>query len=171
MRRQLTHQEIQTTLPPRPLALVLDKLRTPANIGMLLRTAAALHLTEVFTLEDEHFPKNIEKERAARQALDCIALKRYPHTRLQNLMETLAQDNYCLVGIEYTNDSQPLPNFTPLPQQPYALVVGNERNGIGQELLQSCALCLHIPISPKLTSLNVANAGAMALYHFAFRHP
>jgi tRNA G18 (ribose-2'-O)-methylase SpoU len=136
---------------------------------MILRTAAAFKISKVFCIEDQHSPANIQMHRSARQALQYVTLQRYPEHNLKEMIKWLSNHNYLLTGIEYTNDSTPLHNYNPPNEQPTALVFGNERNGISIELLQHCTNCLHIPLSSHITSLNVANAAAIAIYHFALK--
>ena len=51
------------------------------------------------------------------------------------------------------------------PQESFALIVGNEGNGVSQEVLDSCSRNLYIPIHGGAESLNVTVATGILLYH------
>jgi tRNA G18 (ribose-2'-O)-methylase SpoU len=79
----------------------------------------------------------------------------------------LKEEGYCLVGLEQTSGSECLYGFPFLPRT--ALVIGHERRGIDQSILDALDHVLEIPVFGLPHSYNVATATAMALYEYCRR--
>jgi len=73
---------------------------------------------------------------------------------------------YKIWALEQSNNSLKLPNFS--PPSKIAIIVGNEVEGLNNEIQDLCDGSLEIPMFGKKESYNVAQATAIALYHLRF---
>jgi tRNA G18 (ribose-2'-O)-methylase SpoU len=85
------------------------------------------------------------------------------------VLKELRTDGFRLVGLEQTTGSQSLHQYA-FPRR-VALVIGNERTGLSEDILELLDDVVEIPIYGRPHSLNVANATAMALYEYCRQFP
>ncbi|MBN1326173.1 hypothetical protein JW977_04335 [Candidatus Falkowbacteria bacterium] len=83
-------------------------------------------------------------------------------------LPSLLPSDYKIVGLETAPGSTNLFE-TPLPTK-MALMVGNESDGIPQNLLNMATQWIHIPITGKIKSLNVSHAAAICLFEWCQQH-
>lgn len=88
------------------------------------------------------------------------------HHELLPVIQKLQKDGYALAAVEQADDARELPKYH--PPHKVALIVGREVEGVEQEIVDACDLCLEIPMLGKKESFNVVQAAAMALYHCRF---
>ena len=147
----------------RPL-LVLDQITDPHNVGAILRSAAAFDALGIVT-QDRHAPP--ESGTVARSASG--ALETVPWVRVVNLaraLEEIAEAEYWRIGL--TGHTQVTLDEA-MGDGRIALVLGAEGEGMRQNTEAHCDALARLPISPKVESLNVSNAAAIALYAVAVR--
>ena len=82
-------------------------------------------------------------------------------------VETLRSEGYKIVAVEQVAGSVKLGNFKPRSDEKYALVFGNEVEGVAQEVVDVCDMALEIPQVGTKHSLNVAVTGGVVLWEFA----
>jgi 23S rRNA (guanosine2251-2'-O)-methyltransferase len=147
----------------RPL-LLLDQVTDPHNVGAILRSAAAFDALGIVT-QDRHAPP--ESGTVARSASG--ALETVPWVRVVNLaraLEEIAEADYWRIGL--TGHTQ-VTLADAMGDGRIALVLGAEGEGMRQNTEAHCDALARLPISPKVESLNVSNAAAIALYAVAVR--
>lgn len=147
------------TLPDCPPIIVADGLRTPENVGALIRLAANVGSTKVIIVGSDDMREN-KIRRTACMAWDYVSLIR---TEAANLPELIPSD-YSIVAIETAPDATSL-YATPLPRK-VALLVGSEVHGVSPEVLSMCHECRYIPMTGPDTSMNVSQAAAVALFEW-----
>ena len=142
----------------RPL-LVLDQVTDPHNVGAILRSAAAFDALGIIT-PDRHAPHESGTiARAASGALEMV-----PWVRVVNLaraLDEIAEAGFWRVGL--AGEATQTLNEA-MGQQRVALVLGAEGEGMRQNTATHCDELGRLPISPRMESLNVSNAAAIALY-------
>ena len=152
------------TLKQEGMVLVLDQITDPHNVGAILRSAAAFDALGIVT-QDRHAPP--ESGTVARSASGALEIM--PWVRVVNLaraMDEIAEAGFWRVGLtgEATDTLGKV-----IGDARIALVMGAEGEGMRHNTMQHCDQLARLPISPRIESLNVSNATAIALYAVAVR--
>ncbi|WP_447761919.1 TrmH family RNA methyltransferase [Sphingopyxis panaciterrae] len=154
-------QEEVDTGSKRPL-VVLDQVTDPHNIGAVLRSAAAFDAAAIITQDRHSPPESGVIARSASGALETV-----PWVRVVNLsraLEEIAEAQYWRIGL--TGATETTLGDT-LDGSRVALVLGSEGDGIRHNVMEHCDVLAKLPISPRMESLNISNAAAIALYAVA----
>ncbi len=144
---------------PHPM-VIADHLMTPDNIGAMIRLADNIGALEVCFLgkEDEHRLGKVR--RAAASSRDNIRW----YFSVETDLHKIVPKGKAIVAIE-TSDNATCIYDTPLPED-VAFIVGSERNGLSDELLDQCDMVVYIPVPGPTRSLNVSHAAAVALFEW-----
>ncbi|ALC11896.1 23S rRNA (guanosine(2251)-2'-O)-methyltransferase RlmB [Sphingopyxis sp. 113P3] len=145
----------------RPI-VVLDQVTDPHNIGAVLRSAAAFDAAAIVTQDRHSPPESGVIARAASGALETV-----PWVRVVNLsraLEEIAEAQYWRIGL--TGNTETTLGET-LDGSKVALVLGSEGDGMRHNVMEHCDVLARLPISPRMESLNISNAAAIALYAVA----
>ena len=168
--KDAVHQGVAALVHPLPLTalddilessllLVLDQVTDPHNVGAILRSAAAFGVSAVIMTEDHAAPENGALAKAACGAIDIVPLIRI--TNLSSTLDTLKANDFWCVGLDGKTDKL-IDEARGFKKK--ALVLGAEGKGLRRLTAEKCDLLVKIAISPKMESLNVSNAAAVALY-------
>jgi len=162
----------------RKLILIAHNLRSAHNVGSLLRTAEGLGVEKVYLTgytpypsapDDKRLPhiaRKVDKQ-IAKTALGAEKSTKWQHCdEINELIDELNSQKFCIVGLEQSPDSIELPSY--VPPDKIAIIVGREVEGIESEVLKMCDQIVEIPMSGQKESFNVSVAAAMALYHCRF---
>ena len=147
----------------RPL-IILDQVTDPHNIGAVLRSAAAFDAAAIVTQDRHSPPESGVIARSASGALEIV-----PWVRVVNLsraMDEMAEAGFWRIGLTGNSD---LTLKDALGDARIALVLGAEGEGMRHNTEVHCDQLARLPISPRMESLNVSNAAAIALYAVAAR--
>ena len=146
------------------IVLVMDNIRSAMNVGSFFRTADAFALEKIYLCGISATPPHREINKTALGADQAVEWAHFTTTR--EAIFHLKDEGYTIVGIEQTDKSEPLQNFIPDHRYKYALVFGNEVNGIEENILDHLDHCLEIPQFGTKHSLNVAVSGGVTIWHF-----
>lgn len=147
-----------------PVALIIDNVRSLNNIGSLFRTADAFLIERIVLCGISATPPSVEIHKTALGAEDSVAWQYF-----ESSLEAAAkfkEEGYGICVLEQVNGSVPLQDFAPESGKRYAIVVGNEIEGVSQQVVNVADYCLEIPQFGTKHSLNVSVSAAIAMWHF-----
>jgi len=141
------------------VALLLDSVGQPYNVGSIIRTAAALGVERIWLCGDTAPPEHPQARRTALGTGRLVAFEREPDPGLA--AAAAAADGLRVIAIELTAGAVPL-HEAPLGSD-VCLALGNEDHGCSAALLVTADAIAYIPQLGRVGSLNVASAAAIAL--------
>jgi tRNA G18 (ribose-2'-O)-methylase SpoU len=156
------HKPPRDLARPRELVIVCAPMRSNINLSRIARAASCCGLTRMICCGPAKLDRKI-----ARDAAETIEIE--GHRTLGPVLEKLRGDGFRLVGLEQTSNSQDLHcyNF----ERRTALVIGNERTGLTEDILKLLDAVVEIPVWGLPYSYNVATATAMCLYEYCRQFP
>lgn len=163
--RQLEHEEVKNEERKFPVAIVLEDVRMPGNVGMIFRLAEGFGVNQIFLCQATAVPPNRRISRAARSTIARMEYETSESTPV--ILEKLKKDGFSLIGLEVTDESEDLRKFDFKNLEKIALVIGAEKGGISEATLEKLDACVAIQMYGKISSLNVATATSIALYEIA----
>jgi 23S rRNA (guanosine2251-2'-O)-methyltransferase len=137
-----------------PVCIVLDNIRRLHNVGSAFRTADAFRLHKIYLTGITGVPPHREIEKTALGATKSIDWEYVEST--QEILRKLKADGYTILIVEQTSESILLHNFIPEPEKKYALVFGNEVNGVSDEAITCGDLAIEVPQHGTKHSLNIS---------------
>jgi 23S rRNA (guanosine2251-2'-O)-methyltransferase len=144
----------------RPFLLLLDHLEDPQNIGTLMRVADAVGIHGIVMPERRSASITPAVVRASSGAVEHLHIAQV--VNLVQTMKKLKEHDVWLVGMDTGDD---VPFFEPAQlNMAIGLVMGSEGKGISKLVRETCDLLMKLPMRGHVESLNVATAGAVALY-------
>ena len=146
------------------LVVVLDNIRSGMNVGSFFRTADAFAVEKLYLCGITSKPPHREINKTAIGADHSVDWK-YDED-IYSTISKLKREGYTIVAIEQIDKSIMLQDFEAEENIKYALVFGNEVEGISEAILPLVDLCLEIPQSGTKHSFNVAVSGGIILWHF-----
>ena len=144
------------------LLLVLDGVTDPQNLGALVRSAYALGAHGVVLPKDRAAGVTPAAFKAAAGALEHCPVARV--TNLSRALERIKEQGIWTVALAAEADRELSAFDLTLPT---ALVLGSEGAGVRPLVRKTCDHLARIPMAGQVGSLNVAAAGAVALYEIA----
>jgi tRNA G18 (ribose-2'-O)-methylase SpoU len=146
--------------------IIVDQVRSGLNIGSIFRSADAFRIEKIFLTGFSPLPPNKEILKTALGATDTVAWEH--HSDALSLVHSLKQNNIKVFAIEQTQNSIPLHHFSFDTQDSIALILGNEVDGVQQNLIDACDGTLEIPQFGTKHSLNVAVCAGIAIWHLSY---
>jgi tRNA G18 (ribose-2'-O)-methylase SpoU len=169
--RKLSHpelvarQEILQKEPKFPFCVVLNNIRSLYNVGSIFRTADGAGVEKLWICGITGFPPDSQISKTALGAENEVSWE-YRKEACSVLRE-LKTRGYKIVFLEQVEGSVPYQDYE--PAGPVCLVVGNEVDGVSEELLSLCDRTIEIEMAGLKNSLNVAVAFGVVAYHFRCR--
>lgn len=160
---RLTVDEFRTS-DKMPLTVVLDDVRSLYNVGSVLRSCDAFRVEEVVLCGITAAPPHPEIHKTALGAEDSVSW-RHADSALEAVRE-LRRQGVTVMAVEQCEGSTMLNTFVPETGRRYAVVLGNEVNGVRQDVVDECDGCLEIPQFGTKHSLNVSVTAGIVVWHF-----
>lgn len=142
------------------LALLLDDLQTPFNVGAIVRTAAAERVEHLYLSGATVAPDHTKAHKLSMGTERYVAWSQ--HATANAAVDAVKDAGYRLVGIELADGAVPLHDAR--LGDAVCLAVGHEDRGLSREVLAACDEVAFIPQLGRVGSLNVAHAAAIATY-------
>ncbi len=147
------------------LEVVLDNIRSAYNVGSFFRSADAFRIAKIHLCGITARPPHKEILKTAIGAEDTVEWEY--HEDIIACISSLKEKGNIIVGIEQTDKSVPLQDVTIDSGASYALVFGNEVDGISTEILPLLDYAVEIPQFGTKHSFNVSVCGGIVMWEYA----
>lgn len=154
----LCEKKIDTTIGKR--ILVLDEIQDPGNMGTIIRSAVAFNIDTIVIGDntvDVYSPKVI---RSTQGMIFHVPIVLYSIDKLIPILKKLKIPVYA-TNVKYGEDVK---NLSKKEKETFALIMGNEGNGVNPKYLEQSDKYIYIPMNDVVESLNVAIATSIILY-------
>lgn len=153
--------EGQVLNQPRVIGIYGDQLQDPANVGTIIRTAAALNLTGVWLSSDSADCFSPKVVRATAGAVLTL-----PIFRTQDIQSFSTHRCSIYSAVVPSPGTVTLRSIREVPHR-LMIAVGNEGRGLAAELLKASSVRFSIPLAREIESLNVAATVAISAFYFS----
>lgn len=139
--------------------IALDRVRDPGNLGTIIRTADAVGAKGIILIGDCTDPYSMETVRATMGSVFTVPLYRAKHDEFVNWRKSykgVLVGTHLKGAVDYRT--------IPYTKQPVVLMMGNEQQGLPDDLAQICTHLARIPQAGRADSLNLAIATGVMLY-------
>ncbi|MCX2574347.1 RNA methyltransferase [Pedobacter sandarakinus] len=147
-----------------PVVAVLDNVRSMHNVGSIFRTADGFALEQVILCGITAQPPHREIEKTALGATQSVAWSHYADTL--SAIESLRAEGYEIIAIEQAENSTMLNTFTPDQNKKYALIFGNEVDGVSDDVMHTIDACIEIPQFGTKHSFNIVISAGIVFWDF-----
>lgn len=148
------------------VALLLDSVQTPYNVGAIVRTAAAERVEHLYLAGASIAPSHPASRKVSLGTERFVEWSSYDD--VSAAIDAVKDAGYRLVGLELADGAVPLPEAVLGPD--VCLAIGHEDRGLSPLTLAACDELTFIPQLGKVGSLNVAHAAAIGIYEVRRRH-
>ena len=169
--RKITNEELGrpsaaefAAMEKMPVAVVLDNVRSLQNVGAFFRTCDAFAAERICLCGITATPPNRDIHKTALGAELTVAWSYHPSTA--ECLDRLRAAGCTILAVEQVEGAAMLDDFRPEPGVRYALVFGNEVEGVGQEAVDRCDGAIEIPQAGTKHSLNGSVSGGVVLWSF-----
>jgi 23S rRNA (guanosine2251-2'-O)-methyltransferase len=161
------------------IVVIAHDIRSSHNVGSLFRTCEGLGVDKLILSgytpypradNDSRLPHITDKLEAQidKTALGAQKSLEWEHVEdIKKITTSLKAEGYTILGLEQSDQSIAVNQFSPVPKM--VLVLGNEVEGLDENVIKFCDQLLEIPMLGKKESFNVVQAAAMALFQLRFR--
>lgn len=151
-----------------PIVIVLDDIRSLNNIGSFFRTADAFNVEEIYLCGICACPPHRDIHKTALGATETVAWEY--RSDILELTAELKQQGYAVCTVEQTEQTTMLQDIHGLPDDKFALVFGNEVNGVNQSVIDASNYVIEIPQFGTKHSLNVSVCAGIVMWEFCKRY-
>lgn len=156
---RLTKEEFEAA-EKLPVIIVLDNIRSLSNVGAVFRTADAFRIGEIFLCGITACPPHREIHKTALGADETVRWRYFKTT--EEACQELKSMGYGIYAVEQVEGSVMLQDFKVKPNS--AFIMGNEVEGVGEEVLPFCDGALEIPQEGTKHSLNVSVCSGIIMW-------
>jgi tRNA G18 (ribose-2'-O)-methylase SpoU len=171
-------------LPRAPISVILEDVRSLANVGLIFRICDALRVERLYLcgitgrpadpiLSNDPRPRHVQ-DRAERE-IAKTAVMAIPYVPWEyqpsalDVVTRLRHASYQIVAVEQAHHSTPYARQG-IYRPPVCLIFGHERAGITPSALDAADVCVELPVYGMANSLNVAMACALVGYEIMRQH-
>lgn len=144
------------------IVVVLDNVRSMHNVGSIFRSADAFLIEKIWLCGFTPKPPHRDIQKTALGATETVEWE-YQQEIIQ-CIEKLKAEGYKIIAVEQAEGSMELPSWKSENDQKWAVVFGNEVEGVQDKVLELCDAAVEIPQMGTKHSLNVSVAAGIVLY-------
>ena len=159
--------------PKTPLVVVLDNIRSMHNVGSVFRTADSFLVEKLYLCGYTPQPPHRDINKTALGATETVAWE-YTATTVE-AVQTLQAQGFKVYAVEQAEGAVYLDQFDPTAltdaadsshssAPKLAIVMGNEVEGVADEVLDICDGCIEIPQLGSKHSLNISVAAGIIIW-------
>ena len=156
---RLTKEQYET-VDKLPIIIVLDNIRSLSNVGAVFRTADAFRIGELYLCGITACPPHREIHKTALGAEETVRWQHFDTT--EEACKALKEKGFKIYAVEQIEGSQMLQDFKFEPGT--ALIMGNEVDGVSEEVLPYCNGALELPQEGTKHSLNVSVCAGIVMW-------
>lgn len=150
-----------------PVVVILDNIRSLNNVGSFFRTCDAFNVDHLYLCGITAQPPHRDINKTAIGATDSV---RWTHEESTSvLVEKLKKEGYTVCSIEQAEKTVLLQDIPKLKEEKFALVFGNEVDGVDQAVIDDSNYVVEIPQFGTKHSLNVSVCAGVVLWEFTKR--
>jgi len=138
--------------------IILDRLQDPGNLGTIIRSAVAFDFDTLILSDDTVDLYNPKVIRSTQGMLFNINIKR---CNIKEMIDTLKKKDYLILGTRVSGGTN-VKDYS--VNKKFALIIGNEGQGISNEILNMCEDYLYIEMVNRCESLNAGVAASILMY-------
>ncbi len=153
--------------PKFPIVVVLDNIRSLNNIGSFFRTCDAFNVERLILCGITAQPPHRDINKTAIGATESVNWSHAENTF--EAVDKLKNEGYTICSIEQAEETKLLQDIPNLKEEKFALVFGNEVDGVDQTVIDTSDLVVEIPQFGTKHSLNVSVCAGVVLWEFSKR--
>ncbi|MAR65285.1 MAG: 23S rRNA (guanosine(2251)-2'-O)-methyltransferase RlmB [Flammeovirgaceae bacterium] len=142
-----------------PIILVLDRITDTRNFGAITRVAEATGVDAIVIPEKESALITSEAVKASAGALNYVSICK--EKNLKSVINKLKESGLKIIACTEKSDED---IYSVDFNTPVCIIVGSEKNGISQNLIEISDVKAKIPMKGKIESLNVSSSSSIILY-------
>lgn len=146
-----------------PWIAILDNLRSPMNVGSIMRSCDGFGTGKLFLCGITPSPPNKKLSRTALGSEEFIEYQYFEKT--EDAILNARNSGYTIFGLEVVAEAQKLSEIDHFEK--IAFVFGNEEFGITETILALCDGVVYLPQVGKKNSINVSNVFSIVAYQIA----
>ncbi len=158
---RLTVDEFKSSVKS-PVVVVLDGVRSMANVGSIFRTCDAFNVEHLYLTGISPQPPHREITKTAIGAE--LAVEWSYDKNIMNVIGDLRSRGFQIIAIEQTSESTLLSDWEPDTDDKIAIVFGHEIDGVSDEVISLCDACIEIPQFGTKHSINVSVCTGVVLW-------
>jgi len=148
-----------------PIVVVLDEIRSLSNVGSVFRTCDAFNVEKLCLCGITPRPPHRDIQKTALGATESVEWVHKASTF--ETVKELKELGYKICSVEQTEETISLEKVQGMDDQRYALVFGNEVNGVAQEVVDISDYVIEVPQFGTKHSLNIAVCAGIVIWEFA----
>ena len=160
---RLTTEEFKAS-EKNKIIVVLDNIRSAMNVGSIFRSADAFALEKILLSGITPHPPHKEISKTAIGATESVDWEYFQNIN-QELLR-LKEEGYRIIAVEQTNDAIPLEKIGAKSEERIVLILGNEVNGVSEELIEISDQCVEVSQFGTKHSLNVSVCAGIVFWAF-----
>jgi len=147
-----------------PIKVLLDNIRSAHNVGSIFRSCDAFLIDEIILCGITAKPPNKEIRKTALGSTDSVKWSYYAN--IQDAILKLKKEKYQIISVEQADKSTYLENFKIQSEKNYAIIFGNEINGVNQKVIDLSDDVVEIPQFGTKHSFNVSVSVGIVIWDF-----